>query len=79
MHSQLMENLKRYGYEHPTVIQLAAISPTGAGKTSYLLPVLTFLNSPILSSTAAGKGIRAVILAPTRELAHQIYNECFSR
>jgi ATP-dependent RNA helicase DDX52/ROK1 len=29
------------------------------------------------SSTAnVGKGIRAVILAPTRELAHQIYNEC---
>ena len=29
------------------------------------------------SSTAnAGKGVRAVILAPTRELAHQIYNEC---
>ena len=24
----------------------------------------------------AGKGIRAIILAPTRELAHQIYNEC---
>jgi ATP-dependent RNA helicase DDX52/ROK1 len=28
------------------------------------------------STANAGKGIRAVILAPTRELAHQIYNEC---
>lgn len=24
----------------------------------------------------AGLGVRAVILAPTRELAHQIHNEC---
>jgi ATP-dependent RNA helicase DDX52/ROK1 len=57
---------------------LVAISPTGTGKTlSYLLPVFTLLKSPVSSSTAnAGKGIRAVILAPTRELAHQIYNEC---
>lgn len=23
-----------------------------------------------------GRGVRAVILAPTRELAHQIHNEC---
>ncbi|KAF8480840.1 P-loop containing nucleoside triphosphate hydrolase protein [Russula ochroleuca] len=90
IHSQLMDNLERYGYEHPTGIQstgcpillesrdLAAISPTGTGKTlSYLLPVFTLLKSPISSSIAnAGKGIRAVILAPTRELAHQIYNEC---
>src|SRR5713226_2611286 len=37
----------------------------------------TLLHALISSSTAnAGKGIRAVILAPTRELAHQIYNEC---
>ncbi|KAI9509849.1 P-loop containing nucleoside triphosphate hydrolase protein [Russula earlei] len=87
---QLMGNLKRYGYEYPTGIQssgcpillesrdLAAISPTGTGKTlSYLLPVMTLLNAPISNSTTnAGKGIRAIILAPTRELAHQIYNEC---
>ncbi|KAH9994426.1 P-loop containing nucleoside triphosphate hydrolase protein [Russula vinacea] len=90
MPQDLMDNLKRNGYEDPTGIQaagcpillesrdLAAISPTGTGKTlSYLLPVLTLLKSPISSSTVnAGKGIRAVILAPTRELAHQIYNEC---
>ena len=45
---------------------------------SYLLPVFTLLKSPVSSSATAneGKGIRAVILAPTRELAHQIYNEC---
>lgn len=86
----LMTNLKQYGYKHPTGIQshgipillesrdLAAISPTGTGKTlSYLLPVMASLAAPISSSKSEnGKGVRAVILAPTRELAHQIHNEC---
>lgn len=88
--SQLMVNLERNGYKYPTGIQssgcpillesrdLAAISPTGTGKTlSYLLPMITLLQAPISSSKAdAGVGIRAIVLAPTRELAHQIYNEC---
>ncbi|KAH9075702.1 P-loop containing nucleoside triphosphate hydrolase protein [Lactarius deliciosus] len=88
--SQLMVNLERNGYKYPTGIQssgcpillesrdLAAISPTGTGKTlSYLLPIMTLLKIPISSSNAdAGAGIRAIVLAPTRELAHQIYNEC---
>ena len=60
---------------------LAAISPTGTGKTlSYLLPIFTQLSSPSSSrgseSANAGAGVRALILAPTRELAGQIYNEC---
>ncbi|KAI9460147.1 P-loop containing nucleoside triphosphate hydrolase protein [Lactarius psammicola] len=88
--SQLMVNLERNGYKYPTGIQssgcpillesrdLAAISPTGTGKTlSYLLPIMALLKAPISSSKAdAGAGIRAIVLAPTRELAHQIYNEC---
>ncbi|KAN0138536.1 P-loop containing nucleoside triphosphate hydrolase protein [Lactarius tabidus] len=88
--SQLMVNLERNGYKYPTGIQssgcpillesrdLAAISPTGTGKTlSYLLPIMTLLQAPISSSKSdAGAGIRAIVLAPTRELAHQIYNEC---
>ena len=38
---------------------------------------MTLLKAPISrSKTNAGTGIRAVVLAPTRELAHQIYNEC---
>ncbi|KAI0028277.1 P-loop containing nucleoside triphosphate hydrolase protein [Vararia minispora EC-137] len=86
----LMSNLEKYGFRRPTGIQshgcpilmeardLAAISPTGTGKTlSYLLPVFTALRAPSTSATVgAGRGTRAVILAPTRELAHQIYNEC---
>lgn len=57
---------------------LAAISPTGTGKTlSYLLPMMAALGAPISSGqTSEGRGVRAVILAPTRELAHQIHNEC---
>jgi ATP-dependent RNA helicase DDX52/ROK1 len=55
---------------------LAAISPTGTGKTlSYVLPILASLGSPSASKDDAGNGIRAIVLAPTRELAHQIHNE----
>jgi ATP-dependent RNA helicase DDX52/ROK1 len=36
------------------------------------------LGTPISSSSSTdkGKGVRALVLAPTRELAHQIHNEC---
>ncbi|KAI0367512.1 P-loop containing nucleoside triphosphate hydrolase protein [Pilatotrama ljubarskyi] len=88
--SHLLSNLAEHGYKRPTGIQsygipilmehrdLAAISPTGTGKTlSYLLPVMSALGAPAASSKAdAGTGVRALILAPTRELAHQIHNEC---
>ena len=58
---------------------MAAISPTGTGKTlSYLLPAFSLLKAPSASRAmnGAGNGVRAVIIAPTRELAHQIHNEC---
>lgn len=58
---------------------LAAISPTGTGKTlSYLLPTMSLLKSPASSGSNKDtrSGVRALILAPTRELSHQIYNEC---
>lgn len=57
---------------------VAAISPTGTGKTlSYLLPVMSLLGTPVSRTKAdLGSGVRAIILAPTRELAHQIHNEC---
>ncbi|KAJ7630471.1 P-loop containing nucleoside triphosphate hydrolase protein [Roridomyces roridus] len=90
MSSLLLSNLTANGYKHPTGIQshgipillesrdLAAISPTGTGKTlSYLLPLLCSLGAPSASGKSeAGAGVRAVIVAPTRELAHQINNEC---
>ncbi|KAJ3546542.1 hypothetical protein NMY22_g2007 [Coprinellus aureogranulatus] len=91
--AHLYANLQKNGYHHPTGIQsigvptllesrdVAAISPTGTGKTlSYLLPIFVKLNSPQSSQqaqdTGAGKGVRAIVVAPTRELAHQIHNEC---
>ncbi|KAJ3556237.1 hypothetical protein NM688_g2139 [Phlebia brevispora] len=87
--ARLLSNLVESGYKQPTGIQshgvpillesrdLAAISPTGTGKTlSYLLPIMSLLSAPSSSKTDVGKGVRALILAPTRELAHQIHNEC---
>ncbi|KAI8983354.1 P-loop containing nucleoside triphosphate hydrolase protein [Trametes punicea] len=88
--NHLLSNLAEHGYKRPTGIQsygipilmehrdLAAISPTGTGKTlSYLLPVMSALGAPAASSKSdTGSGVRALILAPTRELAHQIHNEC---
>ncbi|CDO70922.1 hypothetical protein BN946_scf184829.g30 [Trametes cinnabarina] len=88
--NHLLANLAEHGYKRPTGIQsygipilmehrdLAAISPTGTGKTlSYLLPVMSALGVPAASSKSdTGSGVRALILAPTRELAHQIHNEC---
>ncbi|KAH9850665.1 P-loop containing nucleoside triphosphate hydrolase protein [Lenzites betulinus] len=88
--SHLLSNMAEHGYKQPTGIQsygvpillehrdLAAISPTGTGKTlSYLLPIMSALGAPTASSKSdTGPGVRAIILAPTRELAHQIHNEC---
>ncbi len=67
------------GYDTPTPIQAAAIpqvlagrdllaaAQTGTGKTAaFVLPLLQLLRSP------AGAAPRALILAPTRELAAQI-------
>ncbi|KAI0733929.1 P-loop containing nucleoside triphosphate hydrolase protein [Fomitopsis betulina] len=88
--SYILSNLRESGYKRPTGIQshgipilmesrdVAAISPTGTGKTlSYLLPVMSLLGTPVSRTKAdLGSGVRAIILAPTRELAHQIHNEC---
>lgn len=44
---------------------------------SYLLPIMSSLVAPASSSKQdTSKGVRALVLAPTRELAHQIHNEC---
>lgn len=88
--SRILTNLFHYGFTHPTGIQshgipillkardLVAISPTGTGKTlSYLIPIFAALESPTSDvKYDVGKGVRAIVIAPTRELAHQIYNEC---
>jgi len=72
--------LDRAGFEHPTPIQAQAIPPalagrdvigtaaTGTGKTAAFL-------LPILDRLAGKSGTRALVLAPTRELALQIGQE----
>ena len=74
----ILSALRTCGYTHPTPIQaksipamlagrdLCATAQTGTGKTAaFALPILQRL------SARPGKGIRALILVPTRELAVQ--------
>lgn len=83
MLKQLPDHLQRIwqqqGYNEPTEIQeklyapmvegqsIIAHSPTGTGKTlAYLLPILQRIE--------ANKQLQAIILAPSQELAKQIYD-----
>ncbi|MGR8980256.1 MAG: DEAD/DEAH box helicase [Gammaproteobacteria bacterium] len=80
-----MNALTRLGFDHPTPVQRQAIPPalahkdlkiiaeTGSGKTAaFLLPTLHRL----LECPSGKVMTRALILAPTRELARQIYQQC---
>jgi len=82
LHPQIMSGVKAQGYEQPTPIQQKAIphvlhgedvlglAQTGTGKTAaFVLPILErLLKGP--------RGfVRALIVAPTRELAEQIHTE----
>lgn len=77
-----MTALQHLGYENPTPIQQQAITPilegrdifgcaqTGTGKTAaFALPVLQLLST---SQKPKSNVVKALILAPTRELAIQI-------
>ncbi|VDO25461.1 unnamed protein product, partial [Haemonchus placei] len=87
---QLSDNVANAGYKYPTPIQQYAIpaifkgrdimacAQTGSGKTAaFLLPVMTALmRTGNLSNSAESTCCpRCLIIAPTRELAVQIYNE----
>jgi len=80
----LLRAIETEGYTHPTPIQeqsipialnkrdLLAIAQTGTGKTAaFALPILQLLEN------SSRKGIKALIVSPTRELAIQI-NESFT-
>uniref|UniRef100_A0A914VJP2 RNA helicase n=1 Tax=Plectus sambesii TaxID=2011161 RepID=A0A914VJP2_9BILA len=86
----LLANVKKAGYNLPTPIQrqgiplvnagfdVMACAQTGSGKTAaFLLPILSkLLSENDLSTTLSPRqSPRALIVAPTRELATQIYNE----
>jgi len=81
----ILKALSQQGYETPTDIQKAAIpillegndlfasAQTGTGKTAaFSLPMLQRLSASSPNGSREKKGIRALILTPTRELALQI-------
>jgi ATP-dependent RNA helicase RhlE len=80
---KILQAVKEAGYTEPTPIQAAAIPPilaghdligiaqTGTGKTAaFTLPMLTKL--AVVIGDGRRRGTRALVLAPTRELALQI-------
>jgi ATP-dependent RNA helicase RhlE len=85
LHPSLLRSVQSRGFTVPTPIQQQSIgeavagrdvlgcAATGSGKTAaFLLPVLHHLLQ------ARGRGVRALVLAPTRELAAQIADEAKS-
>lgn len=80
LNAEIVERVVRKGYEHPTPIQDQAIpvamggrdvigvADTGSGKTAAFL-------LPLLHKTLRDRDQRALIVAPTRELAVQIDEE----
>lgn len=83
----VLKEIKEQGFPKPTAIQcqgwpmalsgrdMIGIASTGSGKTlSYCLPAILHINAqPLLSP---GDGPIVLVLAPTRELAVQIQQEC---
>ncbi|KAF3002388.1 RNA-dependent ATPase rok1 [Curvularia kusanoi] len=64
------------GAEYGGDIDLLTIAPTGSGKTiAFLIPVINALLKESAADKDSKDGPRAVVLAPTRELAAQIVNE----
>jgi len=79
----LLDAINDLGYTEPTLVQTRAIplvlgkkdvfatAQTGTGKTAaFALPILQKLRKSV-----QGKGIRAIILSPTRELSIQIHDD----
>jgi superfamily II DNA/RNA helicase len=83
--NRLLKNLSHYDFKKVTEIQQIAIpvaiagkdilasSKTGSGKT--LAFVLPMLHKALKTKSLSARDPRGVILAPTRELAKQVYGE----
>ena len=80
LHPQVLAGVKSVGFTKPTPIQeqaipvalqgrdLLGLAQTGTGKTAaFALPILHRL-----ATTTGKRGVRCLVLAPTRELAEQI-------
>ncbi len=85
LHERLLKALDQLALQQPTPVQEAMIplvlaghdvqasAETGSGKTAaYLLPLLQRLLEPAARDAAT----RALVLLPTRELAHQVDKHC---
>ena len=82
--TELLNALSKKGFEEPSEIQRLVIpellkerthligqAQTGTGKTAAF-------SIPILETIDADKTVKALILAPTRELANQVADEIYS-
>jgi len=88
--ASLLDAIEKVGYKTPTPIQMQAIpialrgrdilgvAETGSGKTAaFLLPMLVYLSRlPPMDAERKADGPYALIMAPVRELALQIEEEC---
>lgn len=85
LHERLLKALEKLSLKKPTPVQEALIpvalqgrdvqasAETGSGKTAgYLLPIL----HQMLEKPAPNTATRALVLLPTRELAHQVDKHC---
>lgn len=64
------------GAEYGGDVDLLSVAPTGSGKTiAFLIPIIDALLSEKAAEGENEDGPRAVVIAPTRELASQIVNE----
>ncbi|KIL61030.1 hypothetical protein M378DRAFT_167364 [Amanita muscaria Koide BX008] len=95
LHPQLLRALHHKGFQAPTPIQAAAlpvalkckdvvgVAQTGSGKTlAYGLPILHYFLSQPRPSRDKRRQLRALVLAPTRELALQVsshLNACLNK
>jgi ATP-dependent RNA helicase RhlE len=83
----LLRAVRSAGYETPTPIQAQAIphilagkdvlgcAQTGTGKTAaFALPILHRLSQRSAEATGKRRGVRTLVLSPTRELAQQIHD-----
>jgi len=86
LNASILSCIRSLGYKTPTPIQsktipdtlkghdVMGLAQTGTGKTAaFVLPMLNRLIDPAGSAVRSGrKSVRALIIAPTRELAEQI-------